>query len=108
MKIPLDITFRDMAASPALATNIETWAHKLESLFEIQRCAVVLETPHKHRHRGVDFTIHLAITIPGHEVVVTRAGSQTDPYLAVADAFRAARRQLIDFTAQRREARPAI
>jgi hypothetical protein len=56
----------------------------------------------------VDFTIHLAITIPGHEVVVTRAGSQTDPYVAVADAFRAARRQLIDFTSQRREARPAI
>lgn len=108
MQIPLDITFRDLETSPALAANIRTWADKLESLFAIQRCAVVLEKPHKHRHRGSDFTIHLAITIPGHEVAVTRAGSQTDPYAAVAEAFRAARRQLVDFTAQRREARPAI
>jgi ribosome-associated translation inhibitor RaiA len=108
MKIPLDITFRGMATSPALVATINHWAAKLDAQFAIQRCAVTFEQPHKHRQHGVDFTIHVTVTIPGHEIAVRRAGSQGNPYVAVADAFRAARRQLIDVTAQRREARPAI
>jgi ribosome-associated translation inhibitor RaiA len=108
MQIPLDITFRDISVSPALVTEIEAWARKLDTAFSIQRCAVIIEKPHKRRRHGSEFQIHLTITIPGHEVTVSRGDRQPDPYLAVTDAFRAARRQLIDFTTQRREARPEV
>jgi hypothetical protein len=107
MQTPLDITFRDMTPSPALVTDIEEWTRKLEAMFPIQRCTVIVEKPQKHRFAF--FTIHLTITIPGHEVAVSRSDRQArDAYLAVAEAFRAARRQLVDFTSQRRDARPAL
>jgi hypothetical protein len=107
MQIPIDITFRDMTPSPALETAIREWALRIEHVLPLQRCAVVIEMPHKHRRHGLPFQVHLSMTIPGHSVSVTR-GQAREPYLAVADAFRAARRQLLDFVSQRREARPAV
>ena len=109
MQIPIELTFRNMAPSAALEHAIREWAAKLDEVLAIQRCAVVVELPHKHRRHHMPFQVHLSISIPGHHVSVTR-GSRAeyqDPYLAVADAFRAARRQLLDFVAQRRDARPA-
>jgi hypothetical protein len=109
MQLPIEITFRDMRSSPALIASIEAWARKLDDVFTLQRCAVVIEKPHKHLRHGAPFLVHLDITIPGHEVAVSHGShSQRDPYLAVSDAFRAARRQLLDFTTSRREARPAV
>lgn len=108
MQTPIDITFRDMTPSDTLEAWIREWAAKLEHVHPIQRCTAVVEIPHKHQRHGTPFQVHLTISIPGHEVSVTR-GSRAeyqDPYLAVADAFRAARRELIEFVAQRREARP--
>ncbi len=109
MQIPIELTFRNMTPSPALEHVIHEWATKLDDVLAIQRCAVVIELPHKHRTRHAPFQVHLSISIPGHHVSVTRGGraEYQDPFLAVADAFRAARRQLLDFVAQRREARPA-
>jgi hypothetical protein len=106
MQTPIDITFRDMTPSPALELTIYEWARRLDGMSEPQRCSVVIETPHKHHLRGRMFQITLDIAIPGHQIVVSR--EHANPHVAVADAFRAARRQMIDFTAARREARPAI
>ena len=109
MQTPLEITFRDMSPSPALVATIDAWVRKLDEVTPLNRCAVVVEKPHKRRRHGAPFAIHLDITIPGHEIVVSRdRQSPKNPYIAVADAFRAARRQLKDFVTQRRDARPAI
>lgn len=110
MNIPIEITFRDMTTSPALESAIREAVGKLEDVVSIQRCAVVVQRPHKHQRNHTPFTVHLSITIPGHNVSIARGGSveYQDPYLAVADAFRAARRELLDFVAQRRDARPPI
>ncbi len=110
MQIPIDITFRDMTPSPALEATVRDWASRLDHVLPLQRCSVVVEMPHKHHHKGTPFSVHVSITIPGHSVSVSRGGhaEYQDPYLAVGDAFRAARRELLDFVAQRREARPHL
>lgn len=111
MQLPIDITFRDMPPSPALTDAINEWAAKLEKVFPLQRCAVTVEMPHKHQRQGRAFHVTVAITVPGHEIAVSRDSGKTiheDAHLAVADAFRAARRQLIDFAAARRDARPVL
>lgn len=107
MQIPIEITFRDMTPSPGLESAIREWTAKLEHVVPIQRCTVVVETPHKHQHQA-PFQVHLSITIPGHNMSVTRGdrAEYHDAYLAVSDAFRAARRELVEFVAQRRDARP--
>lgn len=110
MQIPIEITFRDSTPSPTLEAAIRDAAHKLEHVAQIQRCTVIVEHPHNHRRNGSPFYIHLTVSTPGREIVVSHATrpEHQDPYLAVADVFRAARRQLLDFVAQRREARPAV
>jgi hypothetical protein len=105
----LDITFRDMPSSPALEATIDHWARKLDEMAPLQRCVVVVEKPHKNHKPTAPFVVHLDITIPGHEIAVSsERHSQRDPYVAVSDAFRIARRQLQDFINQRREARPTL
>jgi ribosome-associated translation inhibitor RaiA len=108
MQIPIEITFRDMTPSAGLETFIGDWAARLERVLPLQRCTVVIEHPHNHHRHGTPFQIHLSISIPGREIAVSHAAraEHEDPYRAVSDAFRAARRQLLDFVAQRREARP--
>lgn len=110
MQIPIEITFRDMPSSSALEASIHEWASRLERVAPIQRCTVVIERPNKHHRHGMPFQISLTVSTPGREIVVSHAdrAEHEDPYLAVSDAFRAARRQLLDFVAQRREARPAV
>jgi len=105
MQLPIDITFRDMPTSAALETTINECARKLEHVYPVQRCAVIIETPHKHHRHGRAFKIQLTVTLPGHVITVSRPGHD-NAYLAISDAFRIARRQLVDFVAQRREARP--
>jgi ribosome-associated translation inhibitor RaiA len=109
MHQPLAVTFRNMDRSAALEAWIHAWVTKLEHVTPLQRCTVIVEVPHKHRRRNAPFQVHVTLATPDHELSVTRGAREEyeDPYLAVADAFRAARRQLVDFVGQRREVRHA-
>lgn len=101
-----EITFRDMPPSSALEATIQEWVGKLEHLCPLHRCTVVIEQPHKHGSvQSRSFQVHLTITVSGREIAVTRPAHH-NAYFAVADTFRAGRRQLVDFMAQRRESRP--
>jgi len=99
-----EITFRDMARSEALESSVREWTGKLEQLCTIDHCNVVIEMPHKHQ-RHHTFRVQVTITVPGRTIAVCRP-TFDDAYFAIAEAFRTVRRQLIDFLAQRREARP--
>lgn len=107
MQIPLQITYRDMEPSEAVEANIREKAAKIEHFAEnITSCRVTIEAPHKHHHKGRLFAIKLDITVPGEEVVVSRSPDQDhsheDIYVAIRDAFNAARRQLEDYIRRRR------
>lgn len=97
MQIPLQITIRDMEPSDTLETHIREKAHKLDEFFDrIMSCRVVVEMPHKHHHQGKQFNVRIDIGVPGNEIVVNRDHSE-DVYVALRDAFNAAKRQLEDY-----------
>ncbi len=97
MQIPLQITIRDVGPSETLETHIRDKAKKLDEFFDhIMSCRVVVEVPHKHHHQGKQFNVRIDISVPGSEIVVNRDHAE-DVYVALRDAFDAAKRQLEDY-----------
>jgi ribosomal subunit interface protein len=102
MQTPLQITIRDMEHSDALETHIRDKVSKLDEFFDrIMSCRVVVEMPHKHHHQGKHFNVRLDIGVPGSELVVNRDHAE-DVYIALRDAFDAAKRQLEDYARKMR------
>lgn len=96
MQTPLQITFRDIPPSEALEGHIREKAAKLESFFSpIMGCHVTVEMPHKHKHQGKDFYVRIDLRVPGAALVVNHHHNE-DAYVALRDAFDAAKRQLED------------
>ena len=102
MRIPVEISFRNMDRSEALAAGIRAKVEKLEEFFDrITSCRVVVEAPHRSHHQGNLYRVRIQLHVPNRELVVGReshdAREHEDPYVAVRDAFDAARRQLDDY-----------
>ncbi len=105
--LPLQITFRHMDPSPALAGRIRTLVARLEKLdAQITHCHIIVAPPPRHHRRGALYDFHIEIGLPDQTIAVRRARSGTpaheDPYVALRDAFRAARRKLEDYRRTRR------
>jgi len=101
MEIPLEVTFRNTSGSQALEANVREHAARLDRYFDqIMRCRVMVEAGHHHHHKGNLYHVRIDITVPGNEIVVSRepAGhhAHEDVYVAIRDAFDAARRRLED------------
>ena len=95
-----------MSPSQAVEAKIKQRAAKLKRFFEnILSCKVTIEAPHKHHNKGSIFQVNIDVTVPGKEIVVSREPglnhAHEDIYVAVRDAFAAARRQLEDYTKSR-------
>lgn len=102
MKLQLQITTRDIPHSEALESHVRQKAEKLETFYpHIMGCRIVIEVPHKHKQHGRLFNVRLDITVPGKELVVTREPNE-DVYVALRDAFDAAKRQLEDYGRRQR------
>lgn len=110
MDQPVQITFRDVPPSAAVEARIQEEAEALRQYDDrIVRCRVVVEQPHRHRHQGRLFAIHIDLTVPGREIVIGAGRDEDhaheDIYVAIRDAFEAARRQLQDHARRLRERR---
>ena len=111
MRLPIQISFRNMHRSEAVEQAIVERAEKLERYYDrIMGCRVIVETRHR-RHQGDLYHLRIDLTLPGHEIVVGREPSlhhaSEDVYVAVRDAFDAARRRLEDY-ARRRDQRVKV
>jgi len=107
MQLPLQITFRQTGSSPALEARIRTLAARLEKFSsQIVRCHVVVEPASHHQRQGGLYEFRIDITLPDAEIAIGKAGpldhAHEDPYVALRDAFRAARRKLEDYERKRR------
>ena len=107
MQLPLQITFRNLEQSDSIEANVREKAAKIERFAEhITSCRVIVEAPHKHHHKGVIYRVKIDITLPGKEIVVNHHSDEhhahEDVYVAIRDAFDAARRQLEDYVRLRR------
>ncbi len=107
MQIPIELSFRGMESSPAIAAEVRERAAKLERFFpRITSCRVIVEAAH-HRHvKGTVYHVRVDITVPGREIVAEREPEpqrfQEDVYVAIRDAFDEARRELQDYARVRR------
>lgn len=96
MKHELQIVFRDMPRSEAAEADIRKHVEKLELLCDrILDCRVTLETSAGHKHQGKLYSAHIDLKIPGAEIASTRQENE-DVYVAIRDAFDAAKRRLHD------------
>lgn len=102
MKLALQITARDMPLTDAIETAIHTKAEKLTQFFDrIVSCRVVIHAPHRHHHKGKSYHVDIDIHVPGAELIVKREPRE-DLYVAIRDAFDAARRQLQSYARRHR------
>lgn len=109
MKLPLQITFRHFPHSNAVEAAIREKAAELDRFCpRIMGCRVALDLfHHKHKKNNV-YHVRIDLTVPHDELVVGRDCRQgpahQDVYVAIRDAFNAARRQLEDYAQRLREA----
>jgi ribosomal subunit interface protein len=101
MQVPLEIVFHNVDRSAAVEAAVRERVAKLEQFAEnITSCRVTVEAPHKAHQQGNLFTVRVDLRFPGGEAVVNRSPSEDhsheDVYVALRDAFKAARRQLQD------------
>ena len=100
MKVPLEITCRNVHKSDQLVELIQKKVNGLEKVCDyITQCDVVIEKPLRHGEVGNPYQVRLDITVPsGHKIEVVKEPNKTefrDPlYATVRNAFDAARRQL--------------
>ncbi len=107
MKLPLEITFRNMQPSDAVQAAVRERAAKLDKFYRyILACQVTVNAPHKHRHKGNLYQVKIDLTVPGGELVVSHNAdddkAHEDVYVAMRDAFDAIRRRLEDYARKRR------
>jgi ribosome-associated translation inhibitor RaiA len=121
MRLPVQITWRDMAPSTAVGTKIREEAAKLEVFYHrITKCRVKIDIPRRYQNGKYQFHVRIDLTVPGAEIVVDheptfhsslrRAESEDhakgqelsaphkDVYVAIRDAFKVARRKLREYS----------
>jgi ribosome-associated translation inhibitor RaiA len=101
MKLPVQITFRDMDSSPAIEQVVKEKVAELERVHDrITSCRVMIESPHQHQRKGRLFHVRIDLTVPGSELVIGRNPDDNHAHedfaVALRDSFRAARRVLTE------------
>ena len=107
MQVPLQITFRHMDSSEAVAARVRGRVEELERFFDgIIACRVVVECRHPRRQQGNLFHVLVDLGVPGREIVVGRDPAahhaHEDVHVAIRDAFDAVRRLLEDYVREKR------
>ncbi|MGY8961621.1 MAG: HPF/RaiA family ribosome-associated protein [Alphaproteobacteria bacterium] len=100
MAVLTEIVFEGMESSEAVRDRIEGEIEKLERFHDrITSCRVVLHAPNNHKTHGGLFETRIHMALPGHQEVNVAHTHHKDhahenAYLAIRDAFAAARKQL--------------
>ncbi len=102
MQVPYEITFDGMDPSDAVRARVQKEIDRLERFHDrITSCRVAITAPGKHKRQGGLYDVRIFMALPGGgEVSVQRnpvnGHAHEDVYVAIRDAFAAARRQLQD------------
>jgi len=105
--VPVQITYHGVTSSPAVTALVEERAERLQRVCQnIQRCRVVIDSPHHHQSHGRHYRVCIDLVVPGREIVYGRdaadASINEDLYAAVGQAFDAVKRRLSAKPARRR------
>jgi cold shock CspA family protein len=107
MRLPLQITFRNIPRSSAIELAVRERAERLDRFSDlIMGCRVVVESPHRQHRQGKLYHVRIELTVPGGDIVVSREPAMhhayEDVYVAIRDSFDAARRRLEDYARRHR------
>ena len=102
MSVEPEITFRNMEPSDAVIERIKErldWLTK--PMDRITHLRVTVEAPHRAHHKGKIYHVRLIVGVPGEPDFVINNEPEAnhaheDVYVAIRDAFAAARRKLQD------------
>ncbi len=109
MQVPLDISFKHMDHDNKVEQEIRDRVARLEDVCDwIVGCHVVVESPHHSHRKGSLYNVRIRLTVPPRgEIAVNREQHENhgheDVYVAIRDAFNAARRQLKTFVREVRD-----
>jgi hypothetical protein len=103
---PVEVVFNGVNESEALRTKGESLLRKLIlQRPHVMWAQMVLELNHRHHHQGNLFHARIHVHCVGQDIDITRESGQNhaheDPYVAMRDAFYAARRKLDEFGTRR-------
>lgn len=106
MQTDVQITFRDMEPSDAVAARIRERVAKLEQFHHrITACHVRVEAA-KRRQKATEYQVHIDLAMPGQELVVSHDHAEKKPaddmYVAIRNSFDALERQLKTMANRRR------
>lgn len=99
MQIPTEIHYRGLDPSPAVDQYVQKWIDRMGRVYDrVHGCSVTIDVPHRHQERGRKFHVSIVLEVPGQTLSVNRDPgadeAHDNAYVAIRDAFRAARRQL--------------
>lgn len=102
MQVPLRITMHGARHSDALEAEIRERAARLGQFYpRMISCRVTADEFGKRHRQGRQFTLRIDVRVPDKEIVVTR-DCHEDVYVALRDAFDAAKRQLEEVIREQR------
>jgi ribosomal subunit interface protein len=106
LETPLEITFRNLDHSDAVEAKVREKIAKLEQVHgRITSCRVTIEALNRQHVKGNLFHVNIEVGVPGKQVMVDRNSGRNhaheDVYVALRDAFNAARRRLENHSRRR-------
>ncbi len=108
MKVPIEVSFHDVAKDEEVVDLIHQKAQNLERVCDhISSCRVTIESASRRQRTGNAYHVRIDLTVPpGHELAVSRDPEprerQGDLRLAIRRAFDAARRQVKELAQKQR------
>jgi ribosomal subunit interface protein len=100
MSIPLRLTFHGMDPSDAVEQRVREKLDQLERFSDkLMGCRVVVDRPHQHHHQGSLYSVKVELELAGADPILAGRDkhddhAHEDVYVALRDAFEAAKRQL--------------
>jgi len=112
MQTEPQVSFDDLPVDEAVRDAALEHVAQLERLYDrITGCHVVVAQPHRHHREGRLYAVRVDLVVPGGEIVINRDQhldhAHEDVFVALRDAFLAARRRLEDHVRRPRGAEKA-
>lgn len=102
MKLPLEISARDVRLNDETEDLIREKAAKLDKLYDqIIGCRVKVDMPHRSQRSGMMYNVRIDITVPGGELVVRREPDE-DLHAAIVNSFDTAQRRIKEYSEKQR------
>jgi cold shock CspA family protein len=101
--VDLKIQYLGFSESEAVSAAVWDYVEHLEKLYgPIISCTVVISNPHRKHQKGRIYHIKVRMHLSGADIIVDKGAEKNhaheDIYVALRDAFDAAKRKLADFS----------